>query len=773
MHLWSDASEEWWKYRTFLPLAERLCYIDPAVASDDFNAGALNRRIWTFIDPRRDATVATTGTLTRDAWLCISVPSSSSHNVWEDGNYAARVMQTARDTDFEIEVKFESGVSRKYQIQGILIEQDEAHFLRLDFHSDGEGTKLFAATFAPGSADTLKPNVRLTQRITDEPDVAPLYMRVRHQGNHWTLSWSYDGVDWSTAVSFRHPLRVKQAGAFAGNVASGGQAPPAHTACLDYFFNTERPLIPEDGPSFSVSGTVVGQGLITMEPAQQRYYLGDIVTLTAVPEPGWSFTGWGGDLSGTDNPAVITVNGNMAVTATFTQDEYTLNVGVDGEGSIAKDPDQPTYLYGASVSLTATADPGWSFAGWSGDLSGMDNPTGITMNDDKVVTATFAQDEYTLDVSVDGEGSIVKDPDQPTYLYDESVSLTATADPGWSFAGWSGDLSGTDNPTGITMDGNKVITGTFTREEYTLNVSVDGEGSVAKDPDQSTYFYGASVSLTATADPGWSFAGWSGDLSGMDNPAGITMDGNKVITGTFTQDEYTLDVSVDGEGSVAKDPDQSTYLYGVSVSLTATADPGWSFAGWSGDLSGMDNPETIVMNGNKDVTAAFAQDHYTLDVGVVGEGTVEREPDQGSYTYGQVVILTAVPDLGATFVGWSGDLSGSTNPDTVTMDASKSVTATFSLEEHTEMGVDLAERTQAVRDARRDRGNTRLASLSGAVSRTESRDVCSSDLHWLRSNAGEGTFPAVPQGSRSGGGTELGRRWDLVSPSQRGVKGLE
>jgi hypothetical protein len=701
MHLWSDASEELWKYRTFLPLAERLCYIDPAVASDDFNGGALNRRIWTFIDPRRDATVATTGTLTRDAWLCISVPSSSSHNVWEDGNYAARLMQPARDTDFEIEVKFESGVSRKYQIQGILIEQDEAHFLRMDFHSDGEGTKLFAATFAPGSADTLKSNVRLTQRITDEPGVAPLYMRVRHQGNHWTLSWSYDGVDWSTAVSFRDPLSVRQAGAFAGNVASGGQAPPAHTACLDYFFNTERPIVPEDGPPFSVSGTVVGQGLITMEPAQQRYYLGDIVTLTAVPDPGWSFLGWGGDLSGTDNPAMITVNGNMAVTATFTQDEYTLDVSVEGEGSVAKDPDQSTYLYGEWVSLTATAESGWSFAGWSGDLSGMDNPTGITMNDDKVVTATFTQDEYTLDVSVEGEGSI------------------------------------------------------------------------AKDPDQSTYLYGASVSLTATADPGWSFAGWSGDLSGMDNPAVVTMDGNKVITGTFTQEEYTLNVSVDGEGSIAKDPDQSTYLYGASVSLTATADPGWSFAGWSGDLSSMDNPETIVMNGNKDVTAAFAQDHYTLDVGVVGEGTVEKEPDQGSYTYGQEVILTAVPDLGAIFVGWSGDLSGSTNPDTVTMDASKSVTATFSLEEHTEMGVDLTEQTQAVRDARRGSVNTRLASLSGTVSRTESRDVCSSDLHWLRSNAGEGTFRAVPQGSRSGGGMELGRRWNLASPSQRRIGGME
>ena len=52
--------------------------------------------------------------------------------------------------------------------------------------------------------------------------------------------------------------------------------------------------------------------------------------------------------------------------------------------------------------------------------------------------------------------------DQAPYYYDDVVALTATAAPGWTFTGWSGDLSFTNNPANLTMDGNKTVTATFT-----------------------------------------------------------------------------------------------------------------------------------------------------------------------------------------------------------------------------------------------------------------------------------------------------------------------
>ena len=82
-------------------------------------------------------------------------------------------------------------------------------------------------------------------------------------------------------------------------------------------------------------------------------------------------------------------------------------------------------------------DPGYHFTGWSGDLSGTNNPENITMDSDKTVTATFALNTYTLDVTVVGSGSVTRDPDQPTYDHGSSVQLTATPALGWTFVGWA------------------------------------------------------------------------------------------------------------------------------------------------------------------------------------------------------------------------------------------------------------------------------------------------------------------------------------------------
>jgi uncharacterized repeat protein (TIGR02543 family) len=68
---------------------------------------------------------------------------------------------------------------------------------------------------------------------------------------------------------------------------------------------------------------------------------------------------------------------------------------------------------------------------------------------------------------------------------------------------------------------------------------------------------------------------------------------------------------------------------------------------------------------------------FALAVSTVGGGTVAKNPDLSSYTAGSTVQLTATAAAGFHFVGWSGDASGSVNPISVTMDANKSVTATF------------------------------------------------------------------------------------------------
>ncbi|NIO70361.1 MAG: hypothetical protein GTN71_15375, partial [Anaerolineae bacterium] len=214
----------------------------------------------------------------------------------------------------------------------------------------------------------------------------------------------------------------------------------------------------------------------------------------------------------------------------------TVGVSPPGNGTVDQDPADP-YTHGDVVTLTVTADPGWTFFEWSGDLTGSQNPETLTMDSDKTVTATLTQEVYTLTVGVSpsGNGSVDKDPDQATYLYGEVVTLTVTADLGWTFSEWSGDLTGSDNPVTLTMDSDKTVTATLIQEVYTLTVGVSpsGSGSVDKEPDQETYLYGDVVTLTVTADPGWKFFEWSGDLTGNQNPVTLTMDSEKTVTATL------------------------------------------------------------------------------------------------------------------------------------------------------------------------------------------------------------------------------------------------
>jgi len=84
------------------------------------------------------------------------------------------------------------------------------------------------------------------------------------------------------------------------------------------------------------------------------------------------------------------------------------------------------------------------------------------MDSSKTVTATFTQTQYTLTINVNGAGVVTKTPDQETYLSGTIVDVNAIGDGPWTFSAWSGDLSGSNNPETITMDGNKTVTATFT-----------------------------------------------------------------------------------------------------------------------------------------------------------------------------------------------------------------------------------------------------------------------------------------------------------------------
>jgi uncharacterized repeat protein (TIGR02543 family) len=437
---------------------------------------------------------------------------------------------------------------------------------------------------------------------------------------------------------------------------------------------------------YTLTITYEGQGLVEKTPDQPTYTYGEEVTLTAFPDPGWSFDHWSGDLTGSNNPEVITIDGDETVIAHFTQDQYTLTITIDGQGTVVKNPDYPTYTYGTTVDLAALPSTGWIFDHWSGDLSGNENPTSIIMNGNNAITAHFTiTSGYVLTISTEGQGTVTKDPDKPSYTYGEIVTLTAYPTTGWIFNHWEENLTGSQNPTTIAMTGNKYVIANFTiTSGYTLTITIEGEGSVTKDPDQASYTYGQVVNLTAVPETGWVFDHWAGDLSGDENPTSITMNGSKSVTANFTLSlGYILTITIEGQGTVTKNPDQSSYSYGQVITLTAIPAAGWHFSHWGGDLSGSQNPITIIMNGNKSVIANFTATHYTLTITIEGQGTITKNPNKPWYIYGTVVTLTAINSTHWFFTRWEGSLTGSKNPTTITIDGNKTVIANFTFKNRT------------------------------------------------------------------------------------------
>lgn len=120
--------------------------------------------------------------------------------------------------------------------------------------------------------------------------------------------------------------------------------------------------------------------------------------------------------------------------------------------------------------------------------------------------------------------------------------------------------------------------------------------------------------------------------------------------------------------------------FGTTVHVTAVSANGYALVSWGGDLSGSGstNPTTLLMDGDKTITATFVLlPTYTVTIDPIPtHGSIELDPPGGEYSQG-VVTVTAIPANGYVFDSWSGDLSGSVNPTTLLMDSNNTISASF------------------------------------------------------------------------------------------------
>jgi uncharacterized repeat protein (TIGR02543 family) len=492
------------------------------------------------------------------------------------------------------------------------------------------------------------------------------------------------------------------------------------------------------------NGTITGTGIncgTGGSDCTEIFNYGTVVALTATPATNYQLSAWSGACSGTTNPCNVTMDGNKTVGATFTIQTFTLTVtppsggtiagtGIDCSSTVPGHTDcSETYSTGTGVSLTATPATGYDFTAWSGACSGTTNPCNVTMDANKTVGATFTIQTFTLTVTPPSNGTITGtgitcgtggSDCTETYNYGTGVSLTATPATGYELTAWSGACSGTTNPCSVTMDANKTVGATFTIQTFTLTVTPPSNGTITGTgidcsstvPGHTdcweTFDYGTGVSLTAAPDTGYDFTGWSGACSGTTNPCSVTMNANKTVGATFTIQTFTLTVTppsngtitgtgIDCSSTVPGHTDCSqVFNYGSPpVALTATPATGYDFTSWSGACSGTTSPCSVTMDANKTVGATFTIRTFTLTVTPPSNGTIAGTGIDCSSTvpghtdctqvfnWNTSVALTATHATGYDFTGWSGACSGTTNPCNVTMNADKTVGATFTIQTFT------------------------------------------------------------------------------------------
>jgi len=413
----------------------------------------------------------------------------------------------------------------------------------------------------------------------------------------------------------------------------------------------------------------------------------DEVNVVATPEADFLFDIWSGDVENTEASIKFIIAEDMTIKANFVP-KRTLVIAATKGGSTS--PSGTMELKDSStIQVKAIPLIGFSFLKWSGDIESTANPVEIIMDDDKNITAEFL-DKYKLTTTaIPAEGGTVSPSGETDYLQGESVRISATSISDFEFAGWSGDVYGSETPITVVMDSDKTVTANFSKM-VTITTSVEGNGTISV-PQEFKVAAGTDLVIHATPDSGWWLTNWIVGVvdTGAINPLQYYITEDIHITAFFKQYfELTTDVSPDEEKPVGSVIPSGTTLWSKDTGVWCAAsgtpgtqvEPAFVFTYWSGDIEGdvTWNPGLVAMDDNKEITAHFLR-QYRLTIKVNGKGRTEPAefafyfPDETAYAY---AISADVP--GGMFLYWTGDFTGLSNPAVVAMTRNKTIMAHFS-----------------------------------------------------------------------------------------------
>ena len=422
-------------------------------------------------------------------------------------------------------------------------------------------------------------------------------------------------------------------------------------------------------------GTVTGGG---------EYTSGQSCTVTATANTGYTFTNWteGGNVASTNASYTFNVTGNRTLVANFALNTYSITATADptAGGTVTG---AGTYNHGASCTLTATANTGYTFVNWTknGTQVSTNASYTFTVSEAGTYVAHFSLNSYNVTATANPTaGGTVSGAGE--YNHGASCTLTATANTGYTFTNWTenGSVVSTNANYTFTVEGARTLVANFTLNSYTITATANptAGGTVS---GAGEFNHGASCTLTATANTGYTFTNWTENGSVVSSNANytFTVTGNRTLMANFTLNTYTIATAANpaAGGTVSGDGE---YNHGESCTVTATANTGYTFSNWTenGSVVSTNASYTFTVEGNRNLVANFSNITYTITVSAnpSNSGTATGG---GTYNHGQSCTVIATSADGYTFTNWTENGSVvSTNANyTFTVTGDRALVANF------------------------------------------------------------------------------------------------
>ena len=374
---------------------------------------------------------------------------------------------------------------------------------------------------------------------------------------------------------------------------------------------------------------------------------------------GYIFLGWTGE-GITEPQKAMEIpqgsTGDRTYTANWQVIEYTIITLL--EGGNAGSSQVYFYTVEQTVTLPTPTRTGYTFLGWTGEgittpQPNVTIPKGST--GDKTYIENWKLTEYNITMDLNGGSG------ETTLLYtviDDEFALPTPTRHGYEFVGWTGEGITTPQtsvkiPKGST--GNKAYTANWQVIEYTITLDTNGGPVVSP----IKYTVEDTFTLPYILRPGYEFAGWTLDGSGMLPFTPLIIypgtTGDLHYKAEWRLAEYTITMDLDGGSG------QEKVVYTITdedFELPTPTRNGYEFVGWTGER--ITTPQTSVKipkgsTGNKAYTANWKVIRYTITLVTNGGAVIASI----RYTVEDSVTLPIPPDRpGYEFSGWVLDGSG-------------------------------------------------------------------------------------------------------------------